>query len=740
MKNDILVGMVSASRLTVSQKLKLRWWRRALVVGFLLLVSLGPFTGAGAQLSPIDSYTIDSRGYRVPIPKPYVLDMVLNGIESESGPFKSPSDLFVDSDDSLYVVDTDNDRVLKFDREMRLMLIIGEDLDLKRPQGIFVSPDGNIFIADTGNQRIVHADNRGRFLREYLQPDTPLLEQRRTGFRPTKLTVDQRGYMYILEEGLTSGIILLDVEATFRGFFGSTRVGFDPRRILISLVATEEQKQQIFLPEPTPHSNLYLTPDGFLYTVVTGATSKQIQKLNPVGVNVYGAGLLARDAPFGELEKPGQRAVAGASPVSLELDESSFVDITVDEFGIVTVIDSGNGRVYQYDQSRRLLAVFGGLGDGAEQFQLPESIAVDSEGRIYVADKARNTVSRLIPTRFIQLVHEASELYFDGQYQEAVTLWQSVLKLDARYEVAHVGLGKAHLRQEEYESAMTEFRLASDRLGYSKAFSEHRHGWLTRNFGLLTLGLAFLLTAVITLTSATQRLVKRARWGTSASWLRPAVGILSDPIETFWDLRERGSLWAVPILLLLACLVRLLSPTLMAFHMVTVPQVGEIWNLLTPYNLITYYHLRELDPDQVNILLEIARVVGPWALWVVVSYGIGIIFEGEGSFRALFITSAYCLVPYILFMPPALLATHVLTQDNRGLLDFVFNAIYLWCAVLFFIQTRTIHDFEFGRSVRMVATMAFGMAVLFGFVGLLYLIGSQMVHFAWEVLYETRVL
>jgi sugar lactone lactonase YvrE len=732
--------MEGASALTTSHNLTLRWCWRVILACLLLLVSLGPVSGAGAQLSPIDSYTIDARGYRVPIPKPYVLDLVVNGIDVGSGPLKSPSDLFVDGDDNLFVVDTDNDRVLKFDRELRLMLTIGEDLDLKRPQGIFVSPDGNLFIADTGNQRIVHADSRGRFIREYLQPETPLLEQRRTGFRPTKLTVDQRGYIYILEEGLTSGIILLDVEATFRGFFGSTRVGFDPRRLLISLVATEEQKQQIFLPEPTPHSNLFLTPDGFLYTVVTGATSEQVQKLNPVGVNVYGAGLLARYAPFGELEKPGQRAVAGASPVSLELDESSFIDVAVDRFGIVTVIDSGNGRVYQYDQSRRLLAVFGGLGDGPEQFQLPESIAVDSQGRIFVADKARNTVSRLIPTRFIQFVHEASQLYFDGQYEEAVELWQEVLRLDARYEVAHIGLGKAHLRQEDYQSAMAEFRLASDRLGYSKAFGEHRHEWLTQNFGLLTLAFAVLLTAIITLTTATRRLAGRVRWGMSANWLRPVAGILGDPIETFWELRERGSLWAVPVLLLLACVVRLLSPTLMAFHMVTIPQVGEIWNLLTPYNLITYYHLRELDPDQVNILLEIARVIGPWALWVVVSYGVGIIFEGEGSFRALLITSAYCLVPYILFMPPALLVTHVLTQDNRGLLDFVFNAIYLWCAVLFFIQTRTIHDFEFGRTVRMVATMAFGMAVLFGFVGLLYLIGSQMVHFAWEVLYETRVL
>ena len=64
------------------------------------------------------------------------------------------------------------------------------------------------------------------------------------------------------------------------------------------------------------------------------------------------------------------------------------------------------------------------------------------------------------------------------------------------------------------------------------------------------------------------------------------------------------------------------------------------------------------------------------------------------------------------------------------------SIIYLWCALLFFLQLRVVHDFDLGTSVRTLAITFFGMAILFGFGALLYLISSQMLRFGWEVVYE----
>ena len=273
------------------------------------------------------------------LPQPYVVDREIFGPAVDKTAARFRGDLFVDDEGNLYVVETSFNRVLKFDREAKLVRVFGEDLDLSRPQGLFVAPNGDLFIADTGNSRILHTDQDGHVIREFHKPETALLD---TEFQPIKVVVDRRGYLYVLEEAATSGIILIDTAGNFRGFFGPTRIGFDLRRIFISLFATEEQKQYITLPEPSPHVDLFLASDGFLYTAIRGESGEQIQKLNAVGVNTF------TDFSFDD-------------PL---IDPPRFESLWVDRYGVVSALDASTGQIYQYDQSGRLLMVFGGHGSG----------------------------------------------------------------------------------------------------------------------------------------------------------------------------------------------------------------------------------------------------------------------------------------------------------------------------------------------------------------------------------------
>ena len=689
-------------------------WRLLLVL--IALALAGRFGPAGAnEAVPYYSYTVDEQGVRLRVPQPYVVDREIFGPAVDKTAARFRGDLFVDDEGNLYVVETSFNRVLKFDREAKLVRVFGEDLDLSRPQGLFVAPNGDLFIADTGNSRILHTDQDGHVIREFHKPETALLD---TEFQPIKVVVDRRGYLYVLEEAATSGIILIDTAGNFRGFFGPTRIGFDLRRIFISLFATEEQKQYITLPEPSPHVDLFLASDGFLYTAIRGEAGEQIQKLNAVGVNTF------TDFSFDD-------------PL---IDPPRFESLWVDRYGVVSALDASTGQIYQYDQSGRLLMVFGGHGSGEAKFDRPVSVATDPDGRLYVLDGTRSIIYRLRPTNFARQVHRAGQLHFEGDYEGAAQVWREVLSIHSQYELAHGGIAKAYLRQGNYDEAMAEYRLAFDREGYSDAFREFRFHWLQRNFGLLLLALGLLLSGIILLTG---RIVGRLKV-LDVGWFdpdrRPAmaavIGVLRSPGQTLWELRDSGSLWAVPVLLLLAYFVRVASLWLMAFHMLYTPTFESIVDWLSPFNVFTYYHLTERDWDQINIPLESLRIGGPFLAWVVVSYGVGVIYRGEGTFRAILRSSAYCLVPYILFTLPVVSVTHVLVGTERGLVNFAMSIIYLWCALLFFLQLRVVHDFDLGTSVRTLAITFFGMAILFGFGALLYLISSQMLRFGWEVVYE----
>ncbi len=72
-------------------------------------------------------------------------------------------------------------------------------------------------------------------------------------------------------------------------------------------------------------------------------------------------------------------------------DERHFnkpTDVVVTPEGEVFVSDGyGNARVVHFDQDGKFVKAWGKLGTGPGEFSLPHAIAVDSRGRLYVADR-----------------------------------------------------------------------------------------------------------------------------------------------------------------------------------------------------------------------------------------------------------------------------------------------------------------------------------------------------------------
>ena len=63
-------------------------------------------------------------------------------------------------------------------------------------------------------------------------------------------------------------------------------------------------------------------------------------------------------------------------------------DVTVTPGGDVFISDGyGNDRIMHYDKNGKFVKSWGQLGSGPGQFSLPHSIAADSKGRLYVADR-----------------------------------------------------------------------------------------------------------------------------------------------------------------------------------------------------------------------------------------------------------------------------------------------------------------------------------------------------------------
>ena len=424
----------------------------ALLAALLLLLS---GTSASAVVG-VDAFVADVDENYIPIPTAYEVYATYKNLD-EYDFLKHPEDLFVGPDDMLYIADTENNRVLK----MTLEGVVVEEITtsggkkLNKPRGVYVDDDLSVWIADTGNLRltVLNADRTHR--RDFVKPDSALLENNFT-FDVQKLFVANTGYIYVLKG---ANLIALDEGNNFRGYLGADDVGFSLSRTLIRMFGSKSQVERTVKQEPASYSNFFIGSDNMIYGILSNKDTAQIRKLNSVGNNTYPE----KKYGFTLEDKEGK-------PLT-----PTLADVTVEDNGIITVVDRLTGLIYQYDQEGNLLCTFGGIGSVGGLFQIPVSIDADSQGRLYVLDYNTGSVTVFEPTHFIQLIHQAVTLHGEGRYEEALGYWQQALEIDSNYALAHQGVAKVMGKQERWEEALNSYFLADDKEGYSEAFGEYRH-------------------------------------------------------------------------------------------------------------------------------------------------------------------------------------------------------------------------------------------------------------------------
>lgn len=463
-----------------------KWLVSVLAAAFAFTGAAGP---AAAFSAPYESYTYNYYLDAVPIPAPYLPDRAVTGRDLGVGDFRSPNDLFVAKDGTLYILDSGNARIIVLDPGWKPVRVIGSFMRdgredrLLNPGGIHVTEDGLIYVADTDNRRVVVLDGEGRFVRLLENPQSDILPPNFI-FNPLKLTVDSAGRVYVVSRGAFEGIMQFDSDGTFIGYVGTIHVRqsiFD--KIWLRL-ATREQRARMQLYIPTEFSNLDIDDKDFIYaTNIDTYSDELIKRLNPSGQDVlkrFGYYPVRGDVRY-------RNFGSSAGP-------SMFVDIKYLGGGMYTGLDAKRGRLFTYNDEGDLLYVFGALGTQVGTFTVP--VAVERQGMdILVLDRAKSNITVFKPTRFGRLVNEATRLHYDGYSTAAVALWREVLALNSNYDAAYIGIGKSLLLEKRNEEAMEYFKLGMKRRDYSVAFKRYRKEVLQAQFGPVMSAIVALVAA-----------------------------------------------------------------------------------------------------------------------------------------------------------------------------------------------------------------------------------------------------
>ncbi|MGM9626047.1 MAG: YIP1 family protein [Eubacteriales bacterium] len=684
-----------------------------------------------AAITPYSTYTYDIDGMYAASPDAYTPSQIIAsaamGLDTEK-PLDSPRDLFVDKKDNIYIADATNNRIVVCNRNVQYKFEISEFTNnqgvpdsLSGPQGVFVS-DEYIYVADTNNNRIVLFDLEGEYVDTVEEPRSDVFPENSI-YKPVALAVDAAGRMYVVSSTTYMGVISIGPDGEFTGFIGAQQVNISALEILWRKIQTKEQRETSTQYVSTEFNNITIDNDGFIY-VTTSSIDEAAQQAAIVSkdagnapvkkLNTAGTDILKRNgffAPGGEVTVMN----TGASKNDIG-GASKIIDVALGPQGTWSIIDEKRQKIYTYDEEGTLLFIFGDSGMQTGNLSSIQAIAYQGSD-ILILDKTANNITIYKRTEYGDLLLTAIQHNRERQYDLAMEDWTNVLQRNSNFDEAYIGIGQALYRSGDYEEAMEYYKSAYDTENYSDAFSMWRQDWVKKYVWVVILVVIAVIVAysLFFKYAAKVNVKGQTKVGKRTFWEEILYGfwIIFHPFDGFWDLKheKRGSVRGAFFWI---------AMTILAF---TYKSVGSSY-LVNPYN------------SYMNILATITSVMVPFLLWAAANWCLTTLFDGEGSFKDIFVATGYALVPIPLFMFPVTICTHFMTLTEVSILNLLLTFAYIWVGLLIVFGTQVTHDYTFGKNLLMCVCTIVGMAFIMFIVVLFSGLANNIVSFVTAIVVE----
>ena len=728
------------------------------IFAFIMVMALPVSAGA-----PYQTYTYSINGTALHSPDAYTpaksIDSAYMGLDDEavlkkyySGldatalaakkTISNPSDIEVDDELNVYIADTDNNRIVVLDRYYKLKFIIetftndqGVPDKLAAPQGVFITSDkvvgterreGRIFVCDTNNNRILTFDREGNFLSVIPQPESELFDEGAV-YKPVAVAVDQYDRLYVVSSTTYQGIIVMTDEGDFTGFVGAQKVVISAWDTIWRRFQTDEQRELSQTYVSTEFNNIALFGD-FIYVTTSSIDENKVQSA------ITGKSTSGDYAPVKMLNAAGTEIMRrnGFYPPSGEVDMTK-VKVSDTIFGVSTIVDVAPGpektwsiidqkrsKVFTYDYDGNLLFAFGDTGRQLGNISSKGLAGVVYQGdNMLLLDRTAKSFTVYERTEYGDILINALRNQNERRYDKAIDDWMEILKRNSNFDAAYIGIGNALYRSNQLEEALEYYKSAYDTANYSVAYKDLRKEWLSKFILLIPVG----VIALCLVWSKFLKFAKKVNKRVATSGEKKTYGqeliyvfhVIFHPFDGFWDLKheKRGSFRAA---------ITIFGMVIITFY----------------YQAIGQGYLLNPQENYSSLFAVILSVAAPFALWIIANWCLATLFDGEGSFKDIFIATCYALMPLVLIMIPTTIASNVLVAEELDILSVINAFAFIWTGILIFFGMMVTHDYGMGKNFLTTLGTILGMVIIMFIAILFSTLLSKLVSFVTNIVTEIQ--